>query len=470
MSATAIRSTSGRRREIPTDPPNARIYLWAFGVATMLVLVYLAVTQWNNVVAAGPELIAWGLVIALADSLPVRFWGQISLSMSLPVTLAVGILFTPVAAAILTFGASIDPREVRGEISPSRALYNRSQISLSVLLASTTFHALGGAAEDWPDVLWPAVAALVVDFIVNTSLVTVAASLISQTSPHQVLRRVLEDSPAQYLFGYAVLGLLALVVATVGTSAGVWGGIVFLAPLALARMTFVQAVRLEESTAKLQAKNRALLEAIDRVAEERRDERMVVAGELHDEVLPPLFKVHLMGQVLKQDLTAGRLLDLDDDLPELLSATQTAQSAIRSLVGDLRRSAIGTGGLNATLELLAQQLETAGSPRIELHLDDVGGSRVTQLLVYQVAREAMTNASKYSRASRISVRLWVQEGLIRLLVEDDGVGFNPRSVNKHEHFGLQLIEERVEAARGTVVVDSMLGGGTRVVATLPPEI
>lgn len=470
MSVTAIGSTSGSRRGIPHDPLPARVYLWAFDVTVVALLGYLAVTHWSGVASAGPELIAWGLVVALADTLPVRFWGQISLSMSLPVTLAVGILFTPVAAAILTFGASIDPRELRGEISPSRALYNRSQIALSVLLASVTFHALGGAAEKWPDVLLPALAALVVDFLVNTSLVTIAASLIAHTPPHQVVRSVLEDSPAQYLFGYAVLGLLALVIATVGTSAGVWGGIVFLAPLALARMTFVQAVRLEESASKLDAKNRALLEAIDGVADERRDERMVVAGELHDEVLPPLFKVHLMGQVLKQDLSAGRLLDLDDDLPELLSATQTAQSAIRSLVGDLRRSAIGSGGLKATLELLAQQLETAGSPRIELSLEEVGASRVTQLLVYQVAREAMTNASKYSRGSRISVRLWMQEGLIRLIVEDDGVGFNPRSVNKHEHFGLQLIEERVEAARGSVVVDSMLGGGTRVVATLPPEV
>ena len=48
---------------------------------------------------------------------------------------------------------------------------------------------------------------------------------------------------------------------------------------------------------------------------------MVVAGELHDEVLPPLFKVHLMGQVLRQDLDSGQLLNLDCDLPELLSAT-----------------------------------------------------------------------------------------------------------------------------------------------------
>jgi hypothetical protein len=40
-----------------------------------------------------------------------------------------------------------------------------------------------------------------------------------------------------------------------------------------------------------------------------------VAGDLHDDVLPALFKVHLMGEVLKQDLASGRLLDLDDDLP-----------------------------------------------------------------------------------------------------------------------------------------------------------
>jgi signal transduction histidine kinase len=261
-----------------------------------------------------------------------------------------------------------------------------------------------------------------------------------------------------------------VLLATVTEAAGAWGLAGFLAPLVLARHTFLQAEQLNDSSRKLQLQSAALLESTQRIADERRDERMVVAGELHDEVLPPLFKVHLMGQVLRQDLDSGQLLNLDSDLPELLSAIQAAQEAIRQMVGDLRRSSIGTAGLCPTIELLAQQLETAGSPRITLDLADVGGSKLTQLLIYQVAREAMNNAARHSRATEIHVRLWREAGIIRIVVNDDGVGFDARAVDRNSHFGLQLISERVEAARGRVAIESRLGVGTTIAATLPPEL
>ena len=69
----------------------------------------------------------------------------------------------------------------------------------------------------------------------------------------------------------------------------------------------------------------------------------------------------------------------------------------------------------------------------------------------------------------MTVRLFRDSGLIRLVVEDDGIGFDPCIVDGDEHFGLQLMAERVEAGRGRVVVDTQLGGGTRMMATFPPE-
>jgi signal transduction histidine kinase len=285
-----------------------------------------------------------------------------------------------------------------------------------------------------------------------------------------VLRRVHGDNPLDHAIGYVCLGLLAVLLATVYEVAKGWGLVAALVPLALARQMFKRGKRLEDSARQLALKDRALVSAAEQTLFERRDERMAVAGELHDEVLPPLFKVHLMGQVLRQDLSSGRLLDLDDDVPQLISATEAAQSAIRGLVRDLRRSSLGPAGLNVTLELLARQLETAGAPVIRLELSDVGGSDVSQLLTYQIAREALNNAARHSRASQIRVRLFRESGLIRLVVEDDGVGFDPCQVDGHEHFGLQLMAERVEACRGRMVVDSQLGGGTRIMATLPPEI
>ena len=195
---------------------------------------------------------------------------------------------------------------------------------------------------------------------------------------------------------------------------------------------------------------------------------MAVAGELHDEVLPPLFKVHLMGQVLRRDLDSGRLLNLDEDIPELLSATDAAQDAIRGLMGDLRRSPLGPGGLTPTLRLFVEQLERESKARLHLEASDVDCSPITQLLAYQIAREALTNAVRHSKAGTINARLWQEGDVIRLIVEDDGVGF--ASGAKPDHYGLQMIVERAEAAQGSVLVDSRLGAGTRIVVALPAKI
>ncbi len=390
--------------------------------------------------------------------------------MSLPVTLAVGMLFDPVSAAVVTLVASFDPREIKGDVSVARALFNRSQIALAVLAASAAFHSLGGQGGEWPGMLLPALVALAVDFLVNTGLVVGAAGLSVGARPDSVLRMILNDSPAQYFLGYLVLGLLAILLATVGLSAGVWGAVAFLAPLALARLTFVQAERLVEAGKRLQEKNQALAKVLERIADERRDERLAMAGELHDEVLPPLFKVHLMGQVLRQDLNAGRLLDLDEDIPELLSATQAAQGAVRGVVGELRKSPVGPGGLRDTLRLLATQLESAGSPGIHLSLSEVEASELSQLLAYQVAREAMTNAARHSLADSIQVTLLQEKDRLRLVVDDDGIGFDIGTVDGSSHFGLQLIKERIEASKGSVSFESSLDRGTRVVALLPARL
>jgi signal transduction histidine kinase len=197
------------------------------------------------------------------------------------------------------------------------------------------------------------------------------------------------------------------------------------------------------------------------------DERRLVAGDLHDEVIPSLFKVHLMGQVLRQDLNSGRLLDLDDDIPELIAATEGAQSAIRSLVRGLRSSSVGPRGLDASIGLLAEQLECAGSPKIQFDVSEVRGSETSELLIFQIVRESLNNAARHSKATRITVRLTRRGDFARVLVEDDGIGFDARLVDQDVHFGLQMLTERVRAGGGSVVVDSQLGRGTMILASVP---
>ena len=270
-----------------------------------------------------------------------------------------------------------------------------------------------------------------------------------------------------FLGGYACFGLVAILMATTYATAGTAGLIAFAVPLLLARQMFLHWKRLGEANDAIERKDRALSIVASRVADERRDERLALAAGIHDEVLPPLYKVHLMGQVVKHDFASGRLLDLEADVPDLLQAVDSADTALRDLVHDLRNSRIGPGGLLETLKLAVRDAESQTNARVDLQAEPIRGSALTHLLVYQLVKEALANAIKHSRARVIKVVLREDDQAIRLSVDDDGCGFDLRSVDQATHFGLQIMRERTEIAGGEMAVDSRPGEGTHVIVRLP---
>jgi signal transduction histidine kinase len=468
MSATA--AERGHRSQAPGSwaPIGVRAWLVGFSLIVIAVVAFAAATEWEEIVPLAPQMIVWAMLVAAADMLPVQFWGRVTFTMSLTVAIAVALTLPPAATGLLLLLATVDPRELRGEVRWDRALFNRSQVALSVMVASATFHRFGTPLTDWPAVIGPALVAVTLDCLLNLTIMSVAAGLVEGASPLGVIRHWFSGVPALYLLTYSALGVMALLMATLTAAVGMWGAVVFLAPLALARQTFLQTQGLDEVSRRIGDKDRALVAASERAVEERRDERRVVAGELHDEVLPCLFKVNLLAQVLRQDLSSGRLLDLENDVPELLSASAAAQEAIRRMMVELRESMLVAGGLRNAFRIVAEGLETAGSPRIELDIQDEDGlSRVEQFLVYQVGREAMNNAAHHSRGRLVTVRQFREGSVLRLIVVDDGIGFDTRLVARTAHFGLQLIAERVVASGGRVELDSRIGSGTSVSLILP---
>lgn len=90
-------------------------------------------------------------------------------------------------------------------------------------------------------------------------------------------------------------------------------------------------------------------------------------------------------------------------------------------------------------------------------------------LLYQSAREALSNAYKYSEASRLTVQLAAVDHGIRLVVSDDGTGFNSElaTCGRHHGYGLRLMAVAVHEAGGSVDISSSPGHGTSVTVTLP---
>ena len=160
--------------------------------------------------------------------------------------------------------------------------------------------------------------ALATDISVNYLLVGLMTSFRTGLSISVSLSEMQLGSRRLFALMYLSYGLMSVLLAEATAAMGLRGFVAFIVPLALAKGVFEQSRQVLQLRRDADQQTAALVSATDAIASERRDERQVLAGELHDEVLPPLFKVHLMGQVLQQDIETGRLLNLDDDLPELL--------------------------------------------------------------------------------------------------------------------------------------------------------
>ena len=386
----------------------------------------------------------------------------------MPILLGAGFVFGPMFAGFVGLVGCIDIREIRREVSLHRALLNRAQISLSVMVAAATFRALDAHLGIWP---WAAVAGLIAvlaDCVVNYSLVALATSLLSRRHVLAVLGDMRLGSTSAFAPVYVCFGFLGLLLAEVYQRLGFIGVVGFVAPVVLAHQAFVHGRRLDEVRSSLRAKDDALRLVDERIADERRDERARIAAALHDDVLQCLYNVTIHTHIIREDLRAGRLLDLDDDVPALLGASEQAVEELRDVIRDLRRSTIGHAGLVDTLTLLVRHLKGESGIHFVVSLDStVKAEPNIELLIYQVAREALSNTTKHSGARTVWVTLSHDEGKIALTVEDDGSGFDVKGERDGRHFGIELMRERATLAGGSLSLRSGVGSGTSVVLHVP---
>jgi signal transduction histidine kinase len=219
---------------------------------------------------------------------------------------------------------------------------------------------------------------------------------------------------------------------------------------------------LETSLAERARRSRAL-----GVAEERNR----LAREIHDTLAQGLTALTLQLEM------ADALLD---DAPErargsiqraLQLARANLQEARRSVL-DLRAAPLEGLSLPEALEQLAEEFARDHGVPCATTIQGLQGRLPARLEtgLYRLAQEALANAAKHARPSRVGVRLEQRGGLLELVVEDDGVGFDPDlpvGAGPHGGFGLAGMRERAALLGGQLALDSAPGRGTRVVVRVP---
>lgn len=469
MSATATtHQERGDSRSPTSEPLGFRVLAWSLFAGVLLLLGAELLAGQRPLSVSGTESLLWIVLVAATSLVPLTSDGGPSLVMDLPILLGAGFVHGPAFAGLVGLVGCIDLREVRREVSISRAVLNRAQIALSAMVAAVVFHALNAQLGDWPQAAFGGLAALGADCVVNYTIVALASSLRSRRPVHAVLREMRLGSPFTFVAVYVCFGFLGVLLAESYVRLGFLGVVGFVAPVVLARQAFVHWKRLDEAKVSIQAKNDALRAVDERIADERSDERARIAASLHDDVLQCLYNVTIRTQVIREDLRSGRLLDLDDDVPALLVASEQAVDELRDIIKDLRRSTIGHAGLVDTLVLLIGHLREESGIDLISDLDaTVKAEPSTELLVYQVAREALTNTLKHSGARTAWIGLRQDGGTIALWVEDDGCGFDLRGETDDRHFGVELMRERATVAGGSLELRTSPGNGTLVSLRVP---
>lgn len=227
----------------------------------------------------------------------------------------------------------------------------------------------------------------------------------------------------------------------------------------------IHAVRL---TADLQRSRERLITA-------REEERRRLRRDLHDGLGPTLAGLAL-GLDVARKLTDREPEEASGLLFRLEEQTKATVADIRRLVYGLRPPALDDLGL---VPAIRQQAEAFGFVEIQEgeQRDGPGPAfslkapkelpplpAAVEVAAYRIAQEALTNVAQHARARTCRVRLAIDEGVLDLVVEDDGVGVQR---NRNAGVGLSSMRERAEELGGTCVVEAAPTGGTRVLARIP---
>jgi signal transduction histidine kinase len=455
-------SHSGRSQGTIRDEETPQFRLFVLGVITLNLVLLVLAAQMRQATPRPTELVVWVLLVAIAGFVPLSSGRGPSLAMDLPLLLAAAFLFGPLIAGMIALLGAVDIREVRREISWSRALWNRSQTSISVMCASVVFSELAELG-DWPLTPVVALVALGVDVTVNYVIVGYVTSLRTGHPIGESIRGMRFGSPATFLMSYLCFGFLGVLIAEAYARFGLSGVIASVAPVVLGKQLFMHRSKLDSAEQALEDNSVALSHVDERIAAERQQERARIAAALHDEVLQDLYNVTIRAQVLRQDLLSGHLLALEDDLPPVIQASEAAVEDLRDVIHGLRSAAIGHAGLVETLGLFARRMEEESRIQIVMSLDSaVHSTPERELIVYQIAREALVNAVQHSKARTIWVSIQQEDDCLQAEIADDGRGFDPTGQTSRLHFGLSLMNERALEIGAELEIRSSPGSGTVV--------
>ncbi|MDT8305354.1 MAG: GAF domain-containing protein [Anaerolineae bacterium] len=218
--------------------------------------------------------------------------------------------------------------------------------------------------------------------------------------------------------------------------------------------------QVREGSERLQILSRRLVEI-------QESERLYIARELHDEAGQALTSLMVSLQLVEQAASDPELVR--KHIAEMDRSLQGIIENLHRLAMALRPAALDHLGLEAAVRQNAETMAERYGLTIKVAPFGIDARlpRNVETILYRIVQEALTNVVRHAGASRADIMVKTRRDKIVVMIEDNGVGFDPAQTVEGEHIGLLGMRERAETLGGSLAIESTPGKGTTIVAEVP---
>jgi two-component system NarL family sensor kinase len=223
---------------------------------------------------------------------------------------------------------------------------------------------------------------------------------------------------------------------------------------------------------RLRERQREREELLRRAVDSSALERSRIAQTLHEGVVQDLAGLSWTLTATAKRAEAGDTAAVAKQLDAVSAGIRHAIRQLRSMLIDIHPPSLRRSGLAAAVSDLAAPLEARGT-QVEISVPaDVRFPADVEALVFRVAQEGARNAARHAGAEHVRIQVSGSDGVARVVVDDDGRGFDPAGLSQRReegHVGITLLADLATAAGGQLEVRSGDGAGTRMTLEVPVE-
>jgi signal transduction histidine kinase len=196
------------------------------------------------------------------------------------------------------------------------------------------------------------------------------------------------------------------------------------------------------------------------------DERKRIARELHDSTGQSLTSLLVGLQNLRLHSTEPAF---QRNIDELRSVVGRTLEEVRALAWQLRPAVLDDLGLLVAIQRYISDFRQRYQITVDFTADPIEKRLPGELetTVYRIIQEGLTNIARHAKANNASIMLDLRPNALRIIIEDDGIGFDPDVIDRKQSLGLQGIRERATLLEGTMTIEASPGNGASVFVELP---